>query len=450
MMALDASIYARFLQPPKSVADYDLEAAQVEGARQTNALNRLRLAAGQRAEADAQRVLGEQTGVRNALSALGAGASDDQRVNALRALGTPTGFSQADALEKSVLERQKTRAEVGSKESESRKRDSDIATDAIKRYRGALDFIDTPQGAARWLQSQYADPALATHMQALGPLEQALARIPQDPQGFAQWRAQAGMGMEKWAEQQRLAATQAETQRHNQATERNAAGQLAVAQGNLGVSRQRLEIERTAPRGQFLETPDGYVLGDPRSGAVAPVMGPGGKQLQGKAADRALTDSQAKANLFGTRMQEADKIITGLEGKYSPAALNAKMGAEGVPLIGGLAGWAGNALMSEEGQQAEQAQRDFINAVLRRESGAVISDQEFGNAKKQYFPQPGDSKAVLDQKRRNRQLATQGLLAEVPAGKRGVTSGSSGDSTGGMQLPAAEAIAAELARRGAK
>lgn len=449
-MALDASIYARFLQPPKSVADYDLEAAQVEGARQTNALNRLRLAAGQRAEADAQRVLGEQTGVRNALSALGAGASDDQRVNALRALGTPTGFSQADALEKSVLERQKTRAEVGSKESESRKRDSDIATDAIKRYRGALDFIDTPQGAARWLQSQYADPALATHMQALGPLEQALARIPQDPQGFAQWRAQAGMGMEKWAEQQRLAATQAETQRHNQATERNAAGQLAVAQGNLGVSRQRLEIERTAPRGQFLETPDGYVLGDPRSGTVAPVMGPGGKQLQGKAADRALTDSQAKANLFGTRMQEADKIITGLEGKYSPAALNAKMGAEGVPLIGGLAGWAGNALMSEEGQQAEQAQRDFINAVLRRESGAVISDQEFGNAKKQYFPQPGDSKAVLDQKRRNRQLATQGLLAEVPAGKRGVTSGSSGDSTGGMQLPAAEAIAAELARRGAK
>ncbi len=65
--------------------------------------------------------------------------------------------------------------------------------------------------------------------------------------------------------------------------------------------------------------------------------------------------------------------------------------------------------MSSEQQRVTQAQRDFVNAVLRQESGAVISDAEFANAKKQYFPAPGDSPPVLAQKRANRQLAVQGF-----------------------------------------
>jgi len=36
----------------------------------------------------------------------------------------------------------------------------------------------------------------------------------------------------------------------------------------------------------------------------------------------------------------------------------------------------------------EQAKKNFVNAVLRLESGAVISPSEFTNADKQYFPQP--------------------------------------------------------------
>ena len=93
-------------------------------------------------------------------------------------------------------------------------------------------------------------------------------------------------------------------------------------------------------------------------------------------------------------------------------------GAESIPIIGGILGMAGNAMLPKEAQQAEQAQRDFINAVLRRESGAVISDSEFASARKQYFPQPGNDKDVIAQKARARQTAIQGLLAEVPDGKR--------------------------------
>jgi hypothetical protein len=67
----------------------------------------------------------------------------------------------------------------------------------------------------------------------------------------------------------------------------------------------------------------------------------------------------------------------------------------------------------------EQAQRNFVNAVLRQESGAVISPSEFENAQKQYFPQPGDSAKVRDQKRQNRQSAIEGFrVMSGPAGER--------------------------------
>ena len=151
-----------------------------------------------------------------------------------------------------------------------------------------------------------------------------------------------------------------------------------------------------------------------KQGNIRPVQGYAPKT----GASKPLTDSQAKALLFGTRAQEADKVLGDIAGNYSPAAVNTKEAISRAPLIGGLLGMAGNAMLRETDQQAEQAQRDFINAVLRRESGAVISDSEFDNARKQYFPQPGDSKAVLGQKVRNRALAISGMLAEVPEGRR--------------------------------
>jgi len=167
-------------------------------------------------------------------------------------------------------------------------------------------------------------------------------------------------------------------------------------------------------RGVIRDTVEGLMLIDPVTGESMPVTDEGGAQLQGKSTEKPMTEGQAKANLFGTRMQEADKILSDLTGKYSPAMLNAKMTAEGAPMVGGLLGFAANSMSPPELQMAEQAQRDFINAVLRRESGAVISDGEFANAKKQYFPQPGDAMEVIAQKAANRRRATELMLAEVP------------------------------------
>lgn len=71
-----------------------------------------------------------------------------------------------------------------------------------------------------------------------------------------------------------------------------------------------------------------------------------------------------------------------------------------------------NMLQSPIIQQQLQAERNFINAVLRRESGAAIAESEFESAEKQYFPVPGDSQEVLAQKKANRDLVSSNLINE--------------------------------------
>lgn len=125
--------------------------------------------------------------------------------------------------------------------------------------------------------------------------------------------------------------------------------------------------------------------------------------------EKAPTEFQGKSASYGLRATEADKILNNLGTNYNPAAINSKNTVSNWPLIGGIAGAATNYALSDNDQIAEQAQRDFINATLRQESGAAIGKDEFDNARKQYFPQPGDSKAVIANKAANRQLVIQGF-----------------------------------------
>ena len=68
-----------------------------------------------------------------------------------------------------------------------------------------------------------------------------------------------------------------------------------------------------------------------------------------------------------------------------------------------------SAFQSSDFQQYDQAARNFINSVLRPESGAAIAQSEFDNAYKQYIPQAGDSVGTLAQKADNRRLKIESL-----------------------------------------
>jgi hypothetical protein len=56
------------------------------------------------------------------------------------------------------------------------------------------------------------------------------------------------------------------------------------------------------------------------------------------------------------------------------------------------------AAANAETKQVRRAVRDFINAQLRRESGAAIGKDEFASARLQYIPAPGDPPQVVADK----------------------------------------------------
>ncbi len=115
-------------------------------------------------------------------------------------------------------------------------------------------------------------------------------------------------------------------------------------------------------------------------------------------------ETQGKAAGFSDRMSEANAVFD--EAAVSDAGQNlAQSGLSAIPVLG-------NFLTSKERQRFEQAERNFINSQLRRESGAVISPEEFRNARAQYIPQPGDSEEVLAQKKANRQSNIQSMQRE--------------------------------------
>ena len=125
---------------------------------------------------------------------------------------------------------------------------------------------------------------------------------------------------------------------------------------------------------------------------------------EGGAAIQKLNESQSNALTFGGRMKASGSILDQVE-------------QQGTKLFEGIVQnipIAGNYLLSPEYQSYAQAKRDFINAVLRKESGAAIAPSEFDNSDKQYFPQPGDTQQVIEQKRNNRELATKLMMAGVP------------------------------------
>jgi transcriptional accessory protein Tex/SPT6 len=141
-----------------------------------------------------------------------------------------------------------------------------------------------------------------------------------------------------------------------------------------------------------------------------PIRDMSGKPIAGNvqlADKKEPTESQANAYTYYSRMEESDKIIRDLNGKYDPYKINIKTSGKTALIPGGQD--VANYFLSENDQKVEQAQRNFINAVLRRESGATIQPSEFDSANQQYFDQPNDKPGVLKQKAANRKTAIEGI-----------------------------------------
>lgn len=148
-----------------------------------------------------------------------------------------------------------------------------------------------------------------------------------------------------------------------------------------------------------------FVKVNKRTGEVVPT-GPAAptSQINPFSDGGKFNEGQGKAAGFTDRMLQSEGIL-GQPDIQSQGTSLVQNNLSKVPV-------AGNYLVSENRQKYEQAKRDFINAQLRRESGAAISPSEFESADKQYFPIPGDSAEVIKQKAQNRRAAVEAMGRE--------------------------------------
>jgi hypothetical protein len=418
-MAIDANIYSQFIKPPKTVQEYDAEALQAKTAAQMNQINAMKMD-------EYQRGVGETNKLNNLYQgALGADGKIDRNMLFQRAASQGLG-SKIPGLQKGFLDTDEAQGKVD-------KQKIELVDAHLKQSKQFLQGVTTPDQFMAWHEGNHLDPVLGPVLAARGvtaassraQIEQAL----KTPGGFQQLLQQSALGLEKFTELNKpvLRTTNLGGMSEFSSTPGlggpstilsstpitqsadNAASQATSLRNNQNsvnatIRGQDLTDLRSRETNALGKVPAGY-----RANADGSLTFIPGGPADPAASTKAPTEFQGKSGTFGMRAERADKILNEIGDGYSSAAINSKQSLGKTWLVGGALEAGANVMLSNKAQQVEQAQRDFVNAVLRQESGAAISDTEFENARKQYFAQPGDGAAVIAQKAANRKTSIEGF-----------------------------------------
>jgi hypothetical protein len=405
-MATDASILMGY-RPPQLISFADAEQNAL-----ANRMNRAKLDEYDKGVAE-----------KNALSAAYKQFGTDNAAN----IGTlyKSGFGQqAQALQKSQSEAAKDQAATNKTQIEAASKKLDLAGSAFgyvranpsaENARAALDYLGqngvySPEQVAQYKQKVLSDPSKVGELAdmafraSLSAKDQLLKTETRNTGGATDTLAiDPVTGL----------ARVSNSVKNTQSPDSIASNATAMRGQNMTDARARENTIVSMSKPFEVTGEDGkpVLVQQDKQGNIKPVQGYTGKG----AGSKSLTDGQAKAVAFASRMENSNQIIDEL----------AKAGRE-VSTPGSRAGYgigsAINAIQPDKAQQLDQAKRDFINAVLRRESGAVISPSEFDNAENQYFPQFGEGESVKANKAKNRRIALEGMKADIPS--------SMGDATG--------------------
>lgn len=430
-----ASIYSQYLRPAKSMGEYAQEYDAAEGNALALAAKRMQMQQSQRAMADEDAIRGlarQHGGDENAL---------------IRALRTGGYFDKAGAIEKSIGERLKAKSDLDTADATRRKTEAETESKRLADAKTRLDLAGQVFGFVRDNPSLENGARAADYLAQNGiwTREQAQAAIqqlqqnptPEAIRSLAALSFQSALDakeqLPKYFQQSRGGTTAVvgvnpvtgeakdlQTATLTQTPDSVASNARMVEEGrlnrgvtmrgqNMADARARESTAATLTKPFEVTGPDGtpMLVQQDKQGNIRPVQGYGPKL----GSEKPLNDTQSKALLFGSRMREADKVLESLAKAGTTTSIPGARAGYGI-------GATLNALSSSQQQQLNQAKRDFVNAVLRRESGAVISDSEFANAEQQYFPQINEGREVIAQKARNRRLAIDGILAEVPSNRR--------------------------------
>lgn len=167
--------------------------SQIQGAQQSNELNRMKMDEYERARQ-------EEEGVRNAL------ARGDIK------LDTPEGRAGLLQYGKTGLEYGKALTEQQKAVTDRQTAEAKLVADRTKQYRAALDFVNTPEQYLAWHEANHADPIVGPALAAAGvTAESSRANIMKQlstPGGFEKLINQSKLGAEKFIERNTLTANE--------------------------------------------------------------------------------------------------------------------------------------------------------------------------------------------------------------------------------------------------
>lgn len=189
--------------------------------------------------------------------------------------------------------------------------------------------------------------------------------------------------------------------------ELNAVGTSAANENNAQAG--NASASAALHRAQIPEVQSRIDLNRSKIGETQTITNPDGTQtvIHSGKPEKALTESQAKATAFLGQMKSAEDLLASLEKDQS------KLGQQAdVRMAGGLL----NAAASPKAQQIGQAQNQWSEAFLRFKTGAAATPDEVRINNMTFFPQIGDSKAVVDQKTMMRKQAANDMTTVAGPG----------------------------------
>lgn len=243
---------------PKIDSPYEQQGAalkiqQMQGAAQDAQYQRQQQAQAQQDDASYRQALQTSGGDSKALLSSLAGAGN---------------YKGHAAAMKADLDQRKGNADIEKDQATTQETKLKALNQAFTLHRDQINHVTDPTTAAQWVASAYQDPVLGPLVSQSGPLEAAVARIPRDPAGFAQWKLQAGTSADEYVKRTTVDANTAA----NNATSVKTAGISAAASkysadSNARTAGARLKFDK--------EQAEGADPGDTTSANMVDLIGTG-------------------------------------------------------------------------------------------------------------------------------------------------------------------------------
>jgi hypothetical protein len=174
----------------------------------------------------------------------------------------------------------------------------------------------------------------------------------------------------------------------------------AIATAGVALVKPDTQIVNANGRVVMIDSKTGKTIADLGKSDAALSLAAAAARATSTAANKPPTVTQTTYGNYAPRLQSADQTINSLSGKITGMAPVSYAVAQRLPSF----------LQSGDLQQYNQAKLNFVNAVLRQESGAAISESERKQYEAQYFPVPGDKPATIAQKAANRAQLVQSYV----------------------------------------